>query len=124
MLAHIKKGPALQCPVKAVIPLIEVATDENLKTLSNCFVYVQSKNTTYYIDNQSRFICTWKGMVFQDGYDYETNPLGIRGQIVPDFENNRVIIYNNTGESMVVGEGGSEVESISDADWTALWEGA
>lgn len=123
MPAHVKKGAWPQCPVKAVIPLVEVATEENLKELSNCFVYVQSTNTTYYIDNQSRFIMTYKGMVFRDGYDYETNPLGLRGQIVPDFENKRVIIYNNTGDSMVVGEGGADVESISDADWAALWEG-
>ena len=121
MVASIRDGAQPQCPVKAVIPLVEVTTEENLKSLSNCFVYVQSTNKTYYIDNQSRFIMCWSGMVFKDNYDYETNPLGIRGQIVPDFANNRVIIYNNTGDSMVVGEGGGSVATISDADWDALW---
>ena len=109
------------CPVKAVIPLIEVDTKENLKSLHSCFVYVRSTNETFYIDNQSRFILCWAGMVFQNDYDYEANPLGLRGQMVPDFENGRVIIYNNAGDSMVVGEGGSSIATVSDADWAALW---
>lgn len=122
MPAHIKKWAEPQCPVKAVIPLVEVVTPENLKKLSNCFVYVQSTNTTYYIDNQHRFIQTWAGPVFQDNYDADANPLGLRGQFVPDFANNQVIIYNNTGEHITLGEGGgTTVATISDADWDALW---
>ena len=79
MPAHIRKWAPPQCPVKAVIPLVEVATPENLKKLSNCLAYVQSTNTTYYVDNQHRFIICWAGPVFADNYDYNTNPLGLRG---------------------------------------------
>ena len=122
MPAHIKRWAKPQCPVKAVIPLVEVATAENLKKLSNCFAYVQSTNTTYYIDNQHRFIICWAGPIFADDYDADENPLGLRGQIVPDFANDRLIIYNNTGEHIVLTSGGgTDVSSISDADWDALW---
>lgn len=119
--ARIKLNAPFQCPAKAVIPLVEVLTEEDTKPLSSCFVYVQSVNKTYYIDDTHRFILCWAGMLFKDGYDYETNPLGIRNQIVPDFQNNRVIIFNNAGEALVVGEGGASVDSISDEDWEALW---
>ena len=119
MPAHIKRWAPPECPIKAVIPLVEVMKEEEIKSLSNCFVYVLTTNKTFYIDNQHRFILCWAGPVFQDNYDVETNPLGIRGQFVPDFENNKVIIYNNTGEHFELGQ--SELASISDADWATLW---
>lgn len=121
MPAHIRKWAPPQCPVKAVIPLVEVATPENLKKLSNCLAYVQSTNTTYYVDNQHRFIICWAGPVFADNYDYNTNPLGLRGQLVPDFQNNRLIIYNNIGEHMEFLPTQASVAIISAADWSALW---
>lgn len=121
MPAHIKKWAKPQCPVVAVIPLVDVATTENLKKLSNCFVHVQSINTTYYIDNQHRFIQTWSGPVFMDNYDYATNPLGFRGQFVPDIANGRLIIYNNAGEHFEV-ESMGNFPVVSDEDWSALWE--
>ena len=123
MPAHIRKWAKPQCPVKAVIPLVEVPTTDRIKTLSNCFVHVQSTNTTYYIDNQHRFIICWSGPVFADNYDYEENPLQLRGQIVPDLANNRVIVYDNTGEFMVITPGDADIEHISPDDWEALWEG-
>lgn len=121
MPAHIRKWAPPQCPVKAVIPLVEVATPENLKKLSNCLAYVQSTNTTYYVDSQHRFIICWAGPVFADDYDYTNNPLGLRGQFVPDFENNRLIIYNNIGEHLEFYPTQATVSTISSADWNALW---
>lgn len=123
MPAHIRKWAPPECPVKAVIPLVEVTTEENIKTLSSCFVHVQSTNRTYYIDNQHRFIILWAGPVYVDNYDYETNPRGFRNQSVYDFSNGRLIQYNNTGEYEVFGTGGGgeTVASISDQDWNALW---
>lgn len=122
MPAHIRKWAPPQCPVKAVIPLVEVATPENLKTLSNCFAYVQSTNTTFYIDNQHKFIMCWAGPIFADNYDYTTNPLGIHGQFVPDFANSQLIVYNEAGEYLILnGSQSPSVETISDDDWTALW---
>ena len=121
MPAHIRKWAPPQCPVKAVIPLVEIATPENLKKLSNCLAYVQSTNTTYYVDNQHKFIICWAGPVFANNYDYATNPLGLRGQFVPDFQNNRLVIYNNSGQYMEFIPTQDDVETISDADWSALW---
>ena len=121
MPAHIRKWAPPQCPVKAVIPLVEIATPENLKKLSNCLAYVQSTNTTYYVDNQHKFIICWAGPVFANNYDYATNPLGLRGQFVPDFQNNRLVIYNNSGQYMEFIPTQDDVEIISDADWSALW---
>lgn len=121
MPAHIRKWAMPKCPVRAVIPLVEVATPENLKKLSNCFAYVQSTNTTYYIDNQHRFIICWAGPVFEDNYDYNTNPLGLRGQFVSDFQNGKLIIYNNIGEHMELISSTETVDTISSADWSALW---
>lgn len=121
MPAHIRKWAPPQCPVKAVIPLVEIATPENLKKLSNCLAYVQSTNTTYYVDNQHKFIICWAGPVFANNYDYATNPLGLRGQFVPDFQNNRLVIYNNSGQYMEFIPTQDDVETISNADWSALW---
>lgn len=119
-VAKIKRWGSPCCPT-CTIPLVQVMTDEDIKTLRNCFVYVMSTNRTYYIDNEHRFIMCWSGMVFQDNYDADTNPLGLRGQIVPDFANNQVIIYNNTGEKIILSPSGEAVASISDEDWASLW---
>lgn len=130
MPAHIRKWAPPQCPVKAVIPLVEVATPENLKGLSNCFVYVQSTNTTYYIDNQHRFIVCWSGSVESNNYDLDANVLGLRNQFLIDEANNVVVYYDKLGNYRVLDfdgpvdgairltvnyEGGSEP-----ANWTPM----
>lgn len=102
MPAHIKKWCPPQCPVMATIPLVEVATKDDIKKLCNCFVHITSTNQTFYIDSQHRFIICWSGMVFQDDYDASANPLGIRGQIVGDLKNNRIIVYNDSGEGLII----------------------
>lgn len=90
------------CSAWAVIPSYTVATMDNLKGLRNAFVHVSSVNTTFYIDNQLRRIITWKGPVFQDNYDYENNPLKLVDQIVYDGANNRIIIFNQTGNYQLI----------------------
>lgn len=108
MPAHIRKWAPPQCPVKAVIPLVEVATPENLKTLSNCFAYVQSTNTTYYIDNQHRFIVCWRGPVEASNYDLDANALGLRSQFIIDDGKNQVAYYNKTGRYQILGGEGDK----------------
>lgn len=102
MSARIERGAEPQCPPLAVIPIIEVMTRDDIKSLSNCFVHVDENNTTYYIDHQHRIIVTYAGPVEADDYDYETNPLGLRSQEVWDFKNGRVVRYSKTGQIMVM----------------------
>lgn len=108
--AHIRKWAPPQCPVKAVIPLVEVATPENLKGLSNCFVYVQSTNTTYYIDNQHRFIVCWSGPVESNNYDLDANVLGLRNQFLIDEANGYGAYYDKIGNyAKFIFDGGSAI---------------
>ena len=93
---YIKKQ-APQCPITAVIPANQVDTLAGTKGMFG-FVHVANINTTYYIDDQHRYLITWQGAVEADNYDYQNNPLGLRGQTVYDFANNRGVYYNKVGE--------------------------
>lgn len=85
------------CPVLAEIPARSVDNPINLKGLRNCFVHVNSTNQTLYIDDQYHQILTWAGPVFEDDYDFATNPLGINGGTVYDFENQIAGVYDYQG---------------------------
>lgn len=87
-----------ECPIVAVIPSITVEDTSSLKDLADCFVHVSKINTTFYIDDKHRITLIWAGPVEVNGYDYANNPLGLRSQTVYDFESNRAIVYNKTGE--------------------------
>lgn len=100
--ARIYRGSAPKCPIEASIPLIEVATEEDIKTLSNCFVHVMSNNKTFYIDSKHRFIICWAGDLYIDDYDTQTNPLNLRAQAVVDFKNNKVTYFNPTGKALTI----------------------
>lgn len=91
-----------ECPMVAVIPSITVEDTSSLKELADCFVHVSKINTTFYIDDKHRITLIWAGPIEVDGYDYENNPLGLRSQTVYDFENNRAIFYNKTGEYRLI----------------------
>lgn len=77
-------------------------TVAGIKALTNTFVHVTDINTVFFVDNQHRItqICAFP--IFQDNYDYKTNPLGLRSQIVYDFTNNLMIIFNPQGEYRIV----------------------
>lgn len=95
-----EKNP--ECPYTAVIPAVTVEHVSNLKDLADCFVHVSDINTTFYIDDKHRMMITWAGPVEVDDYDYANNPLGLRSQTVYDFENNRMVYYNKTGEYRLI----------------------
>lgn len=91
-----------ECPLRAVIPSVVVDSVSNISELADCFVHVTSINTTFYIDDKHRTIITWAGPVEVEDYDYEANPLNLRSQTVYDFQNNRAIVYNKTGEYRLI----------------------
>lgn len=91
-----------ECPPLAIIPIAIVEHPEEIGSSKDCFVHVLDTNTTYYVDDMHRIVVTWAGPVEKDGYDYESNPLKLRGQIVYDFENNRAIYYNKSGEYRII----------------------
>lgn len=93
---------APKCPFIAVIPTIVVDNKDGIIGLANCFVHVSNINTTFYIDDKHRTIITWAGPVEVNDYDYEENPLGLRGQTCYDFSNNRAIYYNKTGAYKII----------------------
>lgn len=59
-------------------------------------------NTTFYIDDKHRITTTWAGPVEVDDYDYANNPLGLRSQMLYDFQNNRAVYYNKSGAYRLV----------------------
>lgn len=90
------------CPYQAVIPSLTVESVSNLKDLADCFVHVSDINTTFYIDDKHRPVITWAGPVEVDDYDYTNNPLGLRSQMLYDFQNNRAVYYNKSGAYRLV----------------------
>ena len=90
------------CPYQAVIPSLTVESVSNLKDLADCFVHVSDINTTFYIDDKHRIMTTWAGPVEVDDYDYANNPLGLRSQMLYDFQNNRAVYYNKSGAYRLV----------------------
>lgn len=87
---------------QAVIPTIVVENKAAIKNICGCFVHVANINTTFYIDDKHRIIVTWAGPVEANNYDYQSNPLELRSQIVYDFANNRAIYYNGIGEYRLI----------------------
>lgn len=94
----IRKMSSAPCPHRCIIPSLTVETADGIKNVAGCFVHVMQNNTTYYIDDKHRIITVWAGPVFSDDYEYQTNPLDLRGQVVYDFKNNLKIVYNNQGD--------------------------
>lgn len=91
-----------KCPFVAVIPTLTVDNISGVKGLADCLVHIANINTTMYIDDQHRYIVTFAGPVFIKDYDYETNPLRLRGQSCYDFKNNREIIYDFNGNYRLI----------------------
>ena len=90
-----------ECPAQAVIPSLTVESVSNLKDLADCFVHVADINTTFYIDDKHRIMTTWAGLVSVDDYDFEANPLNLRGQIAYDAKNNKAAIFDKQGASYI-----------------------
>lgn len=87
-----------KCPFVATLSTISVEDLTGVKGLADCLVHVSNINTTFYIDDKHRFILTYAGPVFENGYDYEENPLKLRSQVCYDFANNRAIVYDKIGD--------------------------
>ena len=101
MPACIRKRQA-GCPHVAVIPALTVENTSGLKGLADCFVHVSTTNQTFYIDDKKRTLIVWAGPVESNNYDYETNPLKLRGQVCYDFAENRAIYFNKTGQYRII----------------------
>lgn len=89
------------CPPN-MAEVTSVQNVQGIKALKNTFVHVTDINTVFFVDNQRRIttICTMP--IYQDKYDYQNNPLNLRGQIVYDFKNNRAIVYDNKGDYRLI----------------------
>lgn len=86
-----------ECPYTAVIPSVTVEDVSNIKDLADCFVHVSSINTTFYIDDKHRIMTIWQGPVEIKDYDVEENPLNLRGQMMFDYDNNRIVYFDKQG---------------------------
>lgn len=85
------------CEAQAVIPSITVETVDGITNLANCFVHVTSTNTTYYVDDKHRIMTTWSGLVSASDYDFDSNPLNLRNQLIYDEANYVAAIFDNKG---------------------------
>lgn len=100
------------------IPTVTVDTIDGINNLSDCFVFVTSTNTTYYIDDKHRIITAWKGVVEADDYDVAKNKLNLRSQLLytstvnSEGETVPIIIYfDKDGVGHVTNEEG-EMEQV------------
>lgn len=55
-----------ECPYNAVIASVTIETVDGIGQLADCFVHVNSINTTFYIDDKHRPIIIWAGPVEVD----------------------------------------------------------
>ena len=92
------RAVAPKCPFVAVIPSITVEDKSGIKNLADCFVHVANINTTYYIDDKKRSTKIWAGPIEAEGYGRAENSLGLRSQLLFDFEENVGVYYNATGD--------------------------
>lgn len=95
-----EKNPT--CPYEAVIPSVTTEDISGIDKLADCFVHVSNINTTFYIDDKHRIITTWAGMVEVSNYDYDANPLRLRGQMAYDSAANEAAIYDNQGNYTLI----------------------
>lgn len=82
--------------------IVVVQNPEGIKGLSNCFVYVVSLNSTYFISSSHEITILFSGPVYADNYAASVNPLGLRGQTVYDFANNKAYVYDMAGNYRVL----------------------
>lgn len=99
IIRNMAKAP--KCP-QAIIPSLVVENTRGLKGLAGCFVHVLENNTTYYVDDKHRIITIYAGQVEINDYDYKANPNNLRSQTLVDFKNNRVVIYNKSGDYRII----------------------
>lgn len=90
------------CPYGLAPAVVQTQTVEGIKGLANCFVYVISNNTTYYVDECHLITVISSGPIFVDNYDVSSNPLDLRGQVCYDFANNKAYVFNDAGEYRVM----------------------
>lgn len=104
-----KKSITIPCCPPNMANVEWLPTVQGIKSLRNTFVYVTNINTVFFADNQHRVTQICAMPIYQENYDYQTNPLGLRAQTVYDFANNIAIIYNGLGEYrlMQLTEGGN-----------------
>lgn len=103
-------NPKFPCCPPETANVVQVESVDGIKGLNNCFVYVQSNNTSYYVDNAHRITQLCAMPIYQDKYDYQNNPLSLRSQTVYDFASNLMIIYNPEGKYRLVNLTGGEDE--------------
>lgn len=81
--------------------VVSVQTIDGIKGLANCFVYVISNNSTYYVSSSHEITIIFAGPVFVDNYNPAQNPLGLRSQVCYDFANNKALIFGPSGDYRV-----------------------
>lgn len=102
-----------ECPYNAVIPSVTVDDISGLKTLRDAFVHVSNINTTFYVDDKGRMMITWAGPVEIPEYDYQENPLNLRGQMLFTTEGSAkvVVYYDKTGNYQIIATSDLEVDN-------------
>ena len=96
-ITTINKGEPT-CKATAVIPSIVVETAEGIKQMSNTLVRVTDINSTFYVDDKHRITLVCANPVEKSNYDFETNPDGVRGQIVADKVTKEIVYYYLDGD--------------------------
>lgn len=89
--------PKFPCCPPETANVVQVQNVAGIKGLNNCFVYVQSINTSFYVDNAHRITWISAGVVEEPNYDIQANPLNLRNQFLYDPRTKEVHYFSNTG---------------------------
>lgn len=87
---------------------VSVQTVDGLKSLANCYAYVSSINSTFFVDSCRHITIIYSGPVYINNYDPTQNPLDLRDKVCYDFANNVAYIFNPAGDYRTITlEGGN-----------------
>lgn len=81
---------------------VSVQTTDGLKGLANCYAYVTSLNSTFYVNACHEITIIYSGPVYVDDYDPVANPLNLRDKTCYDFANNCAYVFNPAGHYRTV----------------------
>lgn len=89
------------CPPEPAL-VVTVQTVDGIKGLNNCFVFVQSTNSVYYVDRSHKVTLISAQPVDVREYDTHANPLNLRNQFAFDLVTKEVTYFTNAGQPIAL----------------------
>lgn len=92
-----KQKPSSKC---CDIPHRVVETYSEVQEYRNAFVTVRDENAVYHVDSTGNPVSVSRSAIFRENYTPQTNDY--RQNVVYDFSNNKMYVYNEVGQYRTV----------------------